>query len=168
MNGARLIAGIPTPYVGYTQVKPEWLDANGHMNVAHYVTAFDDGSEPMFADFDLGWDYTRRGVGSIFMVSSSLDFRREVLAGAPLAMTCQLLAFDSRRIHVYQEMFHREEGYLAAQGEFVFAHVSFASRRASPLPEAARARLAQIAAAHASLPQSSFLGRACGLAWKPQ
>ena len=164
MNSANV---IPAPYVGYSVVKPEWLDANGHMNVAHYVSAFDDGSCPMFDDFGLGWDYTERGEASVFMVSSSIDFRREVLAGDPLEMTTVLLGFDRRRIHIYQEMFHREQRYLAAQAEFVFVHIAFATRRASALPALAHARLQQIQAAHARLPRSRFVGRAIGLEWKP-
>ena len=35
---------IPLPYPGISRVRPEWEDANGHMNMAHYVSAFDDGS----------------------------------------------------------------------------------------------------------------------------
>ena len=160
-------APIPAPYLGYSVVRPEWLDANGHMNVAHYVTAFDDGSCPLFDDFGLGWDYTRQGEASVFMVSSSIDFRRELVAGDPLEMTTILLGFDQRRIHVYQELFHRGQRYLAAQAEFVFVHIAFATRRATAMPAPARARLAAIAVAHASLPRPPFVGRAIGLDWKP-
>ena len=39
---------IPLPYPGISRVRPEWEDANGHMNMAHYVSAIDDGSCPMF------------------------------------------------------------------------------------------------------------------------
>ena len=158
---------IPAPYHGYSEVKPEWLDANGHMNIAHYASAFDDGSEPMFEALGLGWAYTRSGAGTIFVLSSSMDFRRELLAGDPLAMTTQLLAYDRRRIHVYQELFHRERGYLAAQAEFVYAHVSLANRGISEIPPAALQRVEQVHAAHAELPRSAFIGRAVGLDWKP-
>ena len=158
---------VPTPYHGYSVVKPDWLDPNGHMNVAHYVSAFDDGSCPMFDDFGLGWDYTERGEASLFMVSSSIDFRRELLAGDPLEMITVLLGYDRRRIHIYQEMFHREQRHLAAQAEFVFMHIAFATRRASALPPTAVHRLEVIHAAHARLPRPRFVGRAIGLDWKP-
>jgi acyl-CoA thioester hydrolase len=158
---------IPTPYHGYSEVKPTWLDANGHMNIAHYASAFDDGSEPMFAALGLGWDYTRAGVGTMFVLSSSMDFRRELLAGDALAMTTQLLAYDRRRIHIYQELFHRQQGYLAAQAEFVFAHVSLANRGISEIPAAMLECVAQVHAAHAALPRPAFIGRVLGLDWKP-
>ena len=158
---------IPTPYIGYSVVKPEWLDANGHMNVAHYVSAYDDGSCPMFDDFGLGWDYTLAGVASMFMVSSSIDFRRELMVGDPLEMTTLLLGYDRRRIHIYQELYHREQRYVSAQAEFVFVHIDFVTRRSSVLPEASQLRLAEIQAEHARVPRPAFVGRAIGLAWKP-
>lgn len=160
-------SAVPAPYYGYSEVRPGWLDANGHMNVAHYVSAFDDGSCPMFDDIGLGWDYTARGESSVFMVSSSTDFRRELRAGDRLEMTTRLVAFDRRRIHVYQELFHRDQAYLAAQAEFVFVHVSLQTRRVTEIPDSAYARLGEIAAAHASLPLVPFMGRAIGLDWKP-
>ncbi|MGR8921850.1 MAG: acyl-CoA thioesterase [Gammaproteobacteria bacterium] len=160
-------AVVPAPYLGYSKVRTGWLDANGHMNVAHYVSAFDDGSCPMFDDLGLGWDYTARGEYSVFMVSSSIDFRRELLAGDELEMTTRLMGYDRRRIHVFQELFHQQEGYLAAQAEFVFVHVSLTSRSVANIPESALARLAEIEAAHEALPQPAFIGRSIGLDWKP-
>ena len=50
---------VQTPYLGESEVKKEWIDANGHMNVGHYLSAFDDGSCPMFDELGLGWDYTK-------------------------------------------------------------------------------------------------------------
>ena len=140
------MAAIPTPYLGYSLVKPEWLDANGHMNVAHYVSAYDDGSCPMFDDFGLGWGYTNRGEASMFMVSSSIDFRRELMVGDALEMSTLLIGFDRRRVHIYQELFHREQRYLSAQAEFVFVHISFATRRAAVMPDRALLRLSEIRA----------------------
>jgi acyl-CoA thioester hydrolase len=159
---------VPAPYLGYSEVKQSWLDANGHMNVAHYVTAFDDGSCPMFDELGLGWDYTAQGEASVFMVASSIDFRRELLAGAPLEMTTRLIGYDRRRIHVYQELFHREERYLAAQAEFVFVHVSLATRGVTNIPEPALARLAEILPVHGALPRPAFIGRPIGLDWRPR
>ena len=35
---------VAAPYEDRLTVKPEWLDPNGHMNVAFYLRAVDDGS----------------------------------------------------------------------------------------------------------------------------
>ena len=167
LNEAMSDQPVPTPYVGYSVVKPAWLDANGHMNVAHYVSAYDDGSCPMFDDFGLGWDYTGQGVASMFMVSSSIDFRRELMAGDPLEMSTLLLGYDRRRVHIFQELYHRNQRYLSAQAEFVFVHIDFATRRASVMPARAQQRLAAIQAEHTRVLRPAFVGRAIGLDWKP-
>ena len=104
---------VQTPYLGESEVKKEWIDANGHMNVGHYLSAFDDGSCPMFDELGLGWDYTKGGQGTIFIMSSSLDFLRELLEGDKLKITTWLIGFDKRKVHIFQELFHAEKNVLA-------------------------------------------------------
>jgi len=36
------------------QVLPEWIDFNGHMNVAYYVMAFDHGVDGLTSYLDIG------------------------------------------------------------------------------------------------------------------
>ena len=36
---------------------PEWVDYNGHMNVAYYVMVFDHGTDKLFDHIGLGKDY---------------------------------------------------------------------------------------------------------------
>lgn len=150
---------IPAPYEDFLVVKPEWLDDNGHMNVAFYVQAFDDGGEVFFRDCGIGWDYTRRGVGSIFMVGCDLDFRRELLRDESLRVTTQLIDFSPKLVHTYQALYHRDEDILAASAEMLFVHVAFADRRSTEMPPDARARLAAIGRVHKNLPRPDNLGR---------
>ena len=35
-------------------VRPEWIDYNGHMNVAYYILAFDHATDHLFDFLDLG------------------------------------------------------------------------------------------------------------------
>ena len=154
---------IPAPYESTAVVKPEWLDDNGHMNVAYYLSAFDDGGEVFFDDPGIGWEYTRRGDGSVFIVSSKLDFKQELVADDPIRVTTRLIDFNDKLIHTYQEIFHGADGFLAAAAELVFVHVRFSDRKSSPLPDTARERLAQILAVHRQLPEPPGLGRGVGL-----
>ena len=41
-------------------VKPEWIDHNGHMNVAFYVLAFDQATDQVYEPWGLGLDYPDR------------------------------------------------------------------------------------------------------------
>ena len=40
-------AEIPAPFVGLqTEIKPEWIDFNGHFNAGYYMVVFDDAVGP--------------------------------------------------------------------------------------------------------------------------
>jgi len=154
---------IPSPYPGSSIVKDEWLDLNGHMNMAHYVSAFDDGSCPLFDYLGLGWDYTAEGEGSIFVGSSSIDYKNELFRGDPLRMETVLLDFDERRIHVFQKMYHAGKGYLAAEAEFLFLHVSLKTRNITDIPLFSMSKLAEVRQAHECVGIHKFVGRTIGL-----
>ena len=154
---------IPSPYPGSSIVKVEWVDLNGHMNMAHYVSAFDDGSCPLFDYLGLGWDYTAGGEGSIFVGSSSIDYKNELFRGDPLRMETVLLDFDERRIHVFQKMYHAGKGYLAAEAEFLFLHVSLKTRNITDIPLFSMSKLAEVRQAHERVGIHKFVGRTIGL-----
>lgn len=150
---------IPAPYEDSLVVKPAWLDANGHMNVAFYLQAFDDGGEVFFRDCGIGWDYTRAGVGSVFMSNCDLDFHRELFEGDTIRVTTRLIDWRPKLVHTWQEIYHRDRGYLAATAEMLFVHIAFANRRSAPMPAAAQARLAAVREVHAGLERPAALGR---------
>lgn len=149
---------VAAPYRDTLVVKPEWLDENGHMNVANYLRAFDHGGEVFFRDCGIGWDYTREGEGTIFMTNCDLDFRRELLEDDPLEVTTQLMDWTPKLVHTYQALYHREKGYFAASSETLFIHVAFADRKSTEMPTQTLARLAQIALVHNKLPRPDNLG----------
>lgn len=155
---------IAVPFEDRLTVRPEWLDPNGHMNVAFYLRAIDDGSNAFFDDIGLGWDYTRAGEGSVFVTGCNLDFRQELLEGDGIRVTTQLLDFNAKLIHCYSEVRHAERNYLAASCETLYMHVSLATRRSAPMPDAAQARLASILAAHrGGLPEPATRNRPLGI-----
>ncbi|MGH6946636.1 MAG: thioesterase family protein [Kiloniellales bacterium] len=152
---------IEAPFTGYRDsVRPEWIDYNGHMNVAYYVLAFDFAVDA-FMDF-LGLDraYREKSGNSTFAVEAHVTYRREVLAGAPLLFESLLLAHDDKRLRQFQRMRHAEEGFLAATCEWLTLHVDLAARRVTPFPPHILARLDEVAAAHRRLPPPPEAGEA--------
>lgn len=155
---------VAIPYEDRLVVRPDWLDPNGHMNVAFYLRAIDDGSNAFFDDIGLGWDYTRSGAGSVFVTGCNLDFRQELLDGDGIRVTTQLLDFNEKLIHCYSEVRHLDQDYLAASCETLYMHVSLASRRSAPMPASAQARLAVILVAHRGrLPEPAMRNRSLGI-----
>lgn len=124
------------PEVYRGRVGPEWIDINGHMNVAWYVLAFDYGVDGLWNRLDLT-DARREQTGSsTFAVESHVCYVRELFEGQPFVVTSRLLAWDAKRLHQLQRLFHAEEGWLAATCEWLHLHINLRTRRVTPWPDA--------------------------------
>ena len=149
-----------------SEVLPEWVDWNGHMNVAYYVTAFDQASGAFMRNMGLGRRYVDGKLGMTFVLETHVTYDREVKGGTPMRFTTQLLDRDAKRVHLYHEMFHAEQGYLASTNETIIMNIDFATRRSGPWPVPACERLESIWAEHRKLPKPAKAGRVMGLAKK--
>jgi acyl-CoA thioester hydrolase len=147
-------------------VLPEWVDWNGHMNVAFYVTAFDQASGAFMRNMGLGRNYVNNKLGMTFVLETHVTYDREVKEGAPLRFATQLLACDTKKVHLFHEMFHAGQGYLAATNETIVMNIDYASRRSAPWPVPVAQRLEAIWEAHQALPKPAKAGRVMSLSKK--
>ena len=115
---------------------PDWIDYNGHMNVAYYTLVFDHAVDAFFDYVGLDRAYRESGAGSTFAVEHHITYNQEVVEGDRVRCTSRLLGFDEKRIHHYHEMYHATDGYLASAGEFLSLHIDLSIRRVSPFPAA--------------------------------
>jgi acyl-CoA thioester hydrolase len=146
-----------------TAVLPEWIDYNGHMNVAYYVLVFDRGTDGLLDHLGLGAAYRRATDNTLYALEAHVSYLREVREGDPLVITTQLIAGDAKRLHFFHFMHHAEAGFLAATSELMTLHVDLAGPRAAPIPAAEAARVAALLEEHRHLPAPPQLGRAIGL-----
>jgi acyl-CoA thioester hydrolase len=141
------------------RVLPEWIDYNGHMNLAYYMLAFDHATDAFFDFVGLGVEYVKARAGSTFTLEGHITYDRELMLDAPLRVETQLLAHDAKRLHYIHFMYHAEEGYLASTNELISLHVSMETRRSAPMPDDVRERLDAVAALHDALPRPEQAGR---------
>ena len=99
-----------------------------------------------------------------FCLEAHVTYHREVREADPLRFTTLLLGHDVKRIHYIHQMYHAEEGYLAATNELMSLHVNQATRRSAPIASEILERLARIQQAHDTLPRPPQVGRTIGLA----
>lgn len=130
MSDTKMIGAV----VGQGTVQPEWIDTNSHMNVAYYVLVFDYGIDNLWVKFGITDDYLKREKGSTFAVECHIEYKRELLLGDPYIITSQLLAYDEKRVHQFQRMYHAERKHLVATAEWMNLHVSLETRRVTPWP----------------------------------
>ncbi len=151
---------LPAPYERFAgEVLPEWIDYNGHMNLAYYTVLFDQATDLLFDELGLGLDYRRDRLLGTFVAETHNRYERELLVGARMRITTQILGTDDKRLYLGHEMFALTGGQRAATQELMFLHVDLGARRVSPFPDDLRRRIAEMAAAHAGLPRPDWIGR---------
>ena len=125
-------------------VLPEWIDINGHMNVAYYVLAFDLGVDALWERLGITTEYIKTTKCSTFAAECHVTYQRELKEGDPYRVTSQILAYDEKRIHQFQRMTHAGENNLAATAEWINLHVNLTTRRVTPFPETVLSALRQL------------------------
>jgi acyl-CoA thioester hydrolase len=152
------------PFVSSTMaVEPEWIDYNGHVNMAYYQVLFDQAVDEAFGLVGLGRDYIEQRNASFFTAEVHTLYKRELKLSDRVRVTLQLIDFDEKRLHFYQEMRHAEDGWVAATSENLCLHVDTATRKVTPFPGDILGNLAVMKAAHARLERPSALGRCIGM-----
>lgn len=143
-----------------TRIPEEWIDYNGHMNLAYYVYAFDRGVDGLMQRIGLTVEHREQTGGTIFAAEGHLTYQRELKLDDPIVISLQLLGWDRKRLHTFWRMHHAEEGYLAATGEFMSLYVNLETRRSAQMPEDIQQKLAEITAEQEGLPWPAEAGRA--------
>lgn len=146
-----------------TTVSPDWVDQNGHMNVAYYAQTFDRALEAFFELVGLGRTYAAATHCAMFVVETHFTYQREVVAGDPLIVRLQLLDRDRKRLHCFLELYHEQAQFLAATSEQIAVHVSLDSRKSLSMPSLATARLTEILAAHSQIARPKEVGHKIGM-----
>jgi acyl-CoA thioester hydrolase len=146
-----------------TSVLPEWIDYNGHMNVAYYVLAFDRATDKFLDHCGIGEGYIKSVNHSTFALEAHVNYIQEVHEGDPLTFDVQLLDYDQKRLHFFIRMFHREEKFLSATFETISMHMDMSARRSAVIPPHLLDPIAELMAAHADLPRPEQAGRQMGI-----
>ena len=150
---------IPAPLKLYKGlIVPEWIDYNGHMNVAYYVLVFDRATDDFFDFMGLTAEYRAAGNVSAFTAEMHVNYIQEVKKGDEVFVTTQLLDYDAKRFHYFHRMYHAEQGYLAATNELICLFVDMNLRRVTQMPPLIMDRLAEIKQSHAELPLPEQVG----------
>lgn len=122
----------------HDHVRPEWLDGNGHMNLAYYVVVFDRGTDAWLELAGLGAAYRQAG-GTVFAVEAHTLYRREVGEGAALQVRSRLVEAAGKRLHLMHEMTFA--GVEVALQEVLFLHVDLRTRRPAEMAADVSARV---------------------------
>ena len=117
------------------RVEPEWIDYNGHMNVAYYLLAFDKVVDEFNNKLGLGPDYKKDTNKTTFALESHIVWIKEMLLGERINFTIQLLDHDKKRIHLFITMLHNEGNIEVATYEVLSMHIDLTTKKSCAFPE---------------------------------
>jgi acyl-CoA thioester hydrolase len=145
------------------RVRPEWIDYNGHMNVAYYVLAFDHATDVFIDHIGMDERYRSEQQGSIFTLELHANYLQELKLDDPIRCDTLLLDYDAKRMHYFHQLYHAEEGYLAATNELIVMHMDMTQRRGAPMPSTITARLEALLREHRQLERPPQIGSTIGI-----
>lgn len=141
------------------QIEPQWIDYNGHLNMAYYNVLFDRGIDQMWLELGIGPDYMKTRHGSTFTAEAHVRYLREVHLGDPVQVSVYLIEADDKRIHTFEELRHATEGWLSATSENMTLHMDMNARKTAPFPPDIAARIREVVVAHGTVARPDGIGR---------
>ncbi|WJR76977.1 thioesterase family protein [Bradyrhizobium sp. NP1] len=150
----------PAPFKSSVmQLEPQWIDYNGHLNMAYYNVMLDRAIDEMWLQLGIGPAYMKERHGSTFTAEAHVRYLREIHLGDPVQVSVYLLDADEKRIHTFEELRHAREGWLSATSENMSLHMDMNARRTAPFPPDIRARIRAVVEAHAAVARPEGIGR---------
>ncbi len=144
------------------QIEPQWIDYNGHLNMAYYNVLFDKCSDDAFELLGMGPAYAKERKLTVYTAEAHICYVRELHLGDAVRSTYHLIDHDDKRLRSYQELRH-VDGWLAATSETLSLHVDMEGPKVAPFPADVMAKLEAVRAAHAALPMPERAGRSIGI-----
>ena len=126
-----------SPYKTRNQkVLSEWIDYNGHMNVAYYTLAFDKALDFFFEDvLGIGPSFVEKNKEGPFALKASYNYFSELLEEEIFFVDISILDFDSKRVHLFGEMRKDQSLELSAIFETVLMNMDLSARTVKQYPD---------------------------------
>jgi acyl-CoA thioester hydrolase len=153
----------PAPFVSrIMEIDKDWIDYNGHLNMAYYNVLFDRCSDDAFEVMGLGPDYAKQRRLTIYTAEVHVCYVQELHLSDRVTVSFQLLDQDDKRLRAYQEIRH-VDGWLSATSESLSLHVDMSGPKVAAFPADIMAKVEAMRAAHAGLPMPERAGRSIGI-----
>jgi len=151
-----------------TAIRPEWIDYNGHMNMAYYVLLFDQALSNFLDDVDLGPNYMKNSGKSLFALENHVTYQHELKLDDPVYVHFQLLDIDHKFIHYFMRLFHKDQMTLSATMEQISLHVNMENRLPARFQADKMTVLRQILTDHKKYQPPREMGRSIAIRRLPK
>jgi acyl-CoA thioester hydrolase len=119
-------------------VRPEWIDYNGHLSEAYYVLVFGHASDAAMVALGMTPEYLVETRTSLYTLEAHIRYLAQVPPGARLRVRTSVIGVTDKLLWLWHEMWCEDR--RRATEEVLMIHVDTAVGRASPFPDVLRAR----------------------------
>lgn len=159
---------IETPFNEFsTTVQPEWIDNNGHMNVAYYHLVFDLAATPFFNWLGLTDENRKAHNISTFALETHLNYLSEVKVNTSVRVESRVLDVHKKRFHFFQQMYKTDTNQLSATHESLGTVVDMTQRKSTTMPDSIYQRIQEVKTAHSKLQLPWQVGHVMSIDAKP-
>jgi acyl-CoA thioester hydrolase len=131
------------PIVTYRGTVYPWhCDHMGHMNVMWYVGKFDEATWQLFNSIGLSPRRLRNEAIGLVAVEQRLEYKHELIAGDLLTIRSSVEEVREKTLVLLHEITNDETQQVAARTTITGVCIDMATRKARPLPENIRERVA--------------------------
>lgn len=115
-------------------VTPDFIDANGHMNIRRYMEHCARSADVICRDVGIDDDYRARRRMGVFTVEHHLRYFSELREGEKFSVHSRVLERSDKGVHLMAFLLDRTHERLSNTLEIVLVHVDMDTRRATPMP----------------------------------
>lgn len=146
-----------------TRVGSDWVDYNGHLRDAFYLLIFSHATDALMDMLGLDEAGRARTGHTLYTLECHLNFLAEVKEGERVEVRTQLLAHDTKRLHIHHGLYRPGEDVSLAESEQMLMNIDSATGRGAPFDEQVAGSVARLAREHQTLAQPACVGRIIGL-----
>ncbi|MEO0546340.1 MAG: thioesterase family protein [Pseudomonadota bacterium] len=142
-------------------IQKDWIDYNGHLNMAFYNVLFDRGVDGGLEQLGIGPNYLKDRGHTIFTAEAHVRYVRELHLDHQVTASFHIVDHDEKRLHIFQELRH-SDGWLSATSETLALHINMKGEdgpKVAPFPTDIMKNVEAMAAEHARLPYPQDAGR---------
>ncbi|CAI9004768.1 acyl-CoA thioester hydrolase [Pseudomonas sp. IT-P44] len=146
-----------------TKITPDWVDYNGHLRDAFYLLIFSYATDALMDRLGMDSNNREASGNSLFTLELHLNYLHEVKLDADVEVHTQIIAHDSKRLHLYHSLHLVGDDKELAGNEQMLLHVDLAGPRSAPFSEETLGKLQAIVAQQTDLPTPDYIGRVIAL-----
>jgi len=93
-------------------VKEDWIDYNGHMNMAYYVQCFEESSDYLLENLNLGYRYAIEEQKGVFVIKCEINYRKEIKLHENFIISLEEIILDGKKLTIGLKMLNENNETL--------------------------------------------------------